>query len=387
MALRNLIDFSSWQGLLSTLLGLILVTIVAVGIRLVVMQRVQQRRERQNRQINERLKTLIAAYKTLGGSFTGNLAVDPSHLRDLRMRATAAPANPQGESAPEWHSSERRRRIRDAVEAALSDVMLLGTAEQVRLAAQAANDMVAGRQIETAQLVLSLRDFIREVLDLEVVPADLAIPKQGPVRSPSAGARGNPAGTGGRAGGRGAGQGGTGMAAGGLLGLGAGHPSADADALPPSGEHGPRAAQRSQPQMRYGVCATCQIGPRLPFSRPAFARVARTGTCLSFSRPAGSWSVAMLHSRCHRRREKSLPVTTDDHAGSSRADRAPRSVGTDGSHGHETAPRGRGLRWVDARGSSIRRIRRPPTADVTCAARTVDPSCPAGAMPCALRAT
>ena len=237
--MRNLIDFSSWQGLLSTLLGLILVTIVAVGIRLLVMQRVQQRRERQNRQINERLKTLIAAYKTLGGSFTGNLAVDPSHLRDLRMRATAAPANPQGESAPEWHSSERRRRIRDAVEAALSDVMLLGTAEQVRLAAQAANDMVAGRQIETAQLVLSLRDFIREVLDLEVVPADLAIPKQGPVRSPSAGARGNPAGTGGRAGGRGAGQGGTGMAAGGLLGLGAGHPSADADALPPSGEHGP----------------------------------------------------------------------------------------------------------------------------------------------------
>jgi len=50
---------------------------------------VQQRHARQNRQINERLKTLIAAYKTLGGSFTGDLAVDPRHLRDLRLGAGA----------------------------------------------------------------------------------------------------------------------------------------------------------------------------------------------------------------------------------------------------------------------------------------------------------
>jgi len=230
--MRNLIEFGSWQGVLSTLLGLVLVTVVAVGIRLVVMQRVQQRRERQNRQINERLKTLIAAYKTLGGSFTGDLAVNPSHLRDMHMRA-AVPENPQSGAAPEWGSSERSRRIRDAVEAALSDVMLLGTAEQVRLAAQAAGDMVAGRKIETAALVRSLRDFIREVLDLEAVPADLQIPKQGPVRFASAGGRGNAASTGGRAGGAG-GQGGAGMAAGGILGLGAGRPPQDVDALPGS---------------------------------------------------------------------------------------------------------------------------------------------------------
>ena len=80
--MRNL-DFSSWQGVLTTLLGLAIVTLIGVGIRLVVMQRVQQRRERENRQINERLKMLIAAYKTLGGAFTGELEVDPSHLRDL----------------------------------------------------------------------------------------------------------------------------------------------------------------------------------------------------------------------------------------------------------------------------------------------------------------
>lgn len=230
--MRNGIDFSSWQGGLSTLLGLVLVTVVAVGIRLLVMQRVQQRRERQNRQINERLKTLIAAYKTLGGSFTGDLAVDPSHLRALRAQGADAGAAP----AP---ASERRRRIRDAVEAALSDVMLLGTAEQVRLAAAAANDMVAGRKTETAALVRSLRGFIREALDLEPVPDDLVLPRQGPVRAATAG-RGGGSGNSGGGGGRNAGGAGTGgqgggggggMAAGGMLSLAAGEPS-QADAPP-----------------------------------------------------------------------------------------------------------------------------------------------------------
>ena len=43
------------------------------------------------REINERLRTLIAAYRTLGGSFTGDLAVDPAHLRDLRRAGGAPP--------------------------------------------------------------------------------------------------------------------------------------------------------------------------------------------------------------------------------------------------------------------------------------------------------
>ena len=111
--MRGAFDFSSWQGILSTLFGLVVVSLVAVGIRLLVMQSVQRRRERENRQINERLKTLIAAYKTLGGSFTGDLSVDPSHLRELRARADA-------ETAVETPGGERRRRVRDAVEAALS---------------------------------------------------------------------------------------------------------------------------------------------------------------------------------------------------------------------------------------------------------------------------
>jgi len=59
-------DFSSWQAVLSTLLGLAIITLLGVGIRLLIMQAVQQRRERENRQVNERLRILIAAYKTLG---------------------------------------------------------------------------------------------------------------------------------------------------------------------------------------------------------------------------------------------------------------------------------------------------------------------------------
>ncbi len=61
--------------------------------------------------------------------------------------------------------------------------MLLGTDEQVRLAAHAAQEMASGRPVETAALVTSLRDFIREVLELDPIPSSLAIPKQGPLRS------------------------------------------------------------------------------------------------------------------------------------------------------------------------------------------------------------
>ncbi|MCE9657574.1 MAG: hypothetical protein K8R60_03375 [Burkholderiales bacterium] len=212
------IDFSSWQAVLSTVLGLGVVTLVMVGIRLMFMLTIQQRRERENRQINERLRTLIAAYKTLGGSFTGNLGVDPAHLRDLRGAAVDDDAAP---------ASDRRRRIRDAVEAALSDILLLGTEEQVRLAAQAASDLAAGRTVQTAELVISLRTFIREVLDLDPVPAAIALPPQGPVRPAAGGSRGGARGEGGNA--RGGGGGGRGGGEGGGAGLGMG----------PAASHGP----------------------------------------------------------------------------------------------------------------------------------------------------
>jgi uncharacterized membrane protein YgcG len=187
--LRGL-DLSSWQGFLSTVIAIALFALIGIGIRLLVMQTVQQRRERMNRQINERLRTLIAAYKVLGGSFTGELAVDPRHLRDIRRRAAEAegPQEPVDLGAPA--GSDRARRIRDAVEAALSDIILLGTEEQVRLAARAAEDLVAGRPVHVDALVVSLRDFIRRALDLDPVPGDAAIPRQGPKRPATAGGKG-----------------------------------------------------------------------------------------------------------------------------------------------------------------------------------------------------
>ena len=241
--MRSMIDFSSWSSVLSTVAGLLLVTCLMMGVRLLFMQTIQKRRERENRQINERLKTLIAAYKTLGSSFTGQLQVHPTHLRDLKSRLPDVPDAPDSDDSEDsdpteasLSSSERQRRVRDAVEGALSDIILLGTEEQVRLAAQAAEDMTAGRSIHTKELVVSLRGFIRGALNLEAIPDHIRIPDQGPLRpagSAGAGRRaggnagaGNAAGAGGgggRNGGGGGAGGGGGMGAMGMgMGMGAG---------------------------------------------------------------------------------------------------------------------------------------------------------------------
>lgn len=230
------IDFSSWQSLLVTLIGLALFTLISIGIRLMMMFTIQQRRERMNRQINERLRTLIAAYRTLGGSFTGNLTVDPTHLRDLNREQPPADdgggAAGQETSAERGEGSDRRRRIRDAVEAALSDIILLGTEEQVRLAERAVRELVAGRPVSTHEIVVSLRDFIRDALDIGPIPSNLAIPMQGPVRPSSSGGRGK--GEGGRDGsGKGGGVGG-GMGMGGGTGMGGGFDVGSDGDQPPS---------------------------------------------------------------------------------------------------------------------------------------------------------
>lgn len=220
-------DFSSWQSIGTTLLGLALVTLIGVGIRLIVMTTIQQRRERMNRQINERLRTLIAAYKTLGGSFTGDLMVDPRHLRDLRRPAAAeSDAEPAidlsvEESGSDGVGSDRPRRIRDAVEAALSDIILLGTEEQVRLASRAAQELVEGRPVHTHALVTELRNFIRKALDLAPVPADVTIPLQGPTRPASGGGKGGGSGRG-EGGGNGRARSGGGRGTGGGMGMAGG---------------------------------------------------------------------------------------------------------------------------------------------------------------------
>lgn len=209
-------DFSSWQGAMTTLIGLAVFTLLGVGIRMLMMQTIQQRRERMNRQINERLKTLIAAYRTLGGSFTGRLTVDPTHLRDLRERPQPDDLTPDDGMA----STDRSRRIRDAVEGALADILLLGTEEHCRLAGQAAADLAAGRPIHTAELVVSLRSFIRTALDLDPMPGDVMIPAQGPTRTQGGAGRGKGDGGGGNKGGGGNADAGGGMGMG--IGMGSG---------------------------------------------------------------------------------------------------------------------------------------------------------------------
>lgn len=218
------IDFSFWQSLLVTLIGLALFTLISIGIRLLMMFTIQQRRERMNRQINERLRTLIAAYKTLGGSFTGNLTVDPTHLRDLQRQDREAEGSGEAEAETEDDpnadrrtGSDRRRRIRDAVEAALSDIILLGTEEQVRLADHAVRELLAGRPVRTDELVVSLRSFIREALDIGPIPTDLAVPRQGPTRPSSSGGRGK-----GESGREDSGKGTGGAGMGGGMGMGSG---------------------------------------------------------------------------------------------------------------------------------------------------------------------
>jgi len=213
---------------LGTILGIALFALIGIGVRLIMMTTIQQRQQRMNRQINERLKTLMAAYKVLGGSFTGRLAVDPRHLRDIRAAEKAAAEAGQDAVPPPTMSDEtfeRLRQRRDAVEAALSDIFLLGTDEHVRLAEKAARELVAGREVQTHELVVSLRNFIRTALDLSAIPADLDIPMQGPTRPASGGGgrgRGGQQGGGREGGGGGGGAGGGGGGGGGGMGMGMG---------------------------------------------------------------------------------------------------------------------------------------------------------------------
>ena len=239
------LDFSSLHALVTTLLSLAVITLIGVGIRLLTQVTIQQRRERMNRQINERLRALMAAYKTLGGSFTGDLTVNPAHHRDLRRNLaapTVAEAPPLDLGTAESPGSDRARRVRDAVEAALSDIILLGTEEQVRLAASAANQLATGELVHTQELVVSLRAFIREALDLDPIPAELVIPLQGPARLTGSGGGGKSEKGEGRSGGGGGGGGG-GMAGGGGmsgglgLGSGANHQNSEEEEDPESSLH------------------------------------------------------------------------------------------------------------------------------------------------------
>lgn len=175
-----------------TLIASLLIAVVLLAIRVFVMQRVQQKRQRENRQETERLKSLVAAYRSLAGSFT---------------------------PARQDHTPQ--------LEETLADLILFGTVAQVELSVACAKSLKNDEYVDFQPLIKSLRSDLRTQLGLEQIPISLEMPPSGPARLPSS-TRGE-GGQGGRgeSKGGGAGMGGGGAAAG-AGGMGVGLLAADA---------------------------------------------------------------------------------------------------------------------------------------------------------------
>jgi hypothetical protein len=172
-----------------SIIASLVVAVLLLAVRIFVMQRVQQRRQRENRQETERLKSLVAAYRSLAGSFS-----------------------PAGEQ----HRSQ--------MEEALADVVLFGSIQQVELAARCAMALTRGEAVAYQPLIDALRADLRQQLGLEPIPASLTLPPAGPGTVPRAGraeegggARAGGGGGGGVGGAAGAGGVGAGMIAAGAM--------------------------------------------------------------------------------------------------------------------------------------------------------------------------
>ncbi|EUJ09231.1 hypothetical protein Meth11DRAFT_0015 [Methylophilaceae bacterium 11] len=177
-----------------TLIASLVVAVILLAIRVFVMQRVQQKRQRENRQESERLKSLVAAYRSLAGSFT---------------------------PARQDHTPQ--------LEETLADIILFGTIAQVELAVACATSLKNDEYVDFQPLIKSLRADLRTQLGLEQIPSSVVMPASGPARLTRA-TRGDDEG-GGRGEAKGGGNSGGGMgggAAAGAGGLGIGLIAADA---------------------------------------------------------------------------------------------------------------------------------------------------------------
>jgi uncharacterized membrane protein YgcG len=176
-----------------SIIASLVVAVVLLAIRIFVMQRMQTQRQRENRQETERLKSLVAAYRSLAGSFS--------------------PA-----------TGEHRSQIEEA----LGDIVLFGSIRQVELAARYAIAATRGDTVDYQPLISDLRSDLRTQLGLEPIPRSLELPASGPSRTARP-ARTEGGGTGRAGGGGGGGVGG----AAGAGGLGAGMIAADTMDEPP----------------------------------------------------------------------------------------------------------------------------------------------------------
>ncbi len=127
-----------------TLIASLLVAVILLGLRVFVMQRVQQKRQRENRQETERLRSLVAAYRSLAGSFSSAVHTDRAQLEE-----------------------------------ALADIVLFGSIRQVGLAAQCATALVRAEPADCQVLVEELRSDLRTQLGLEAIPPNLVLPPSG----------------------------------------------------------------------------------------------------------------------------------------------------------------------------------------------------------------
>ncbi len=171
-----------------TLIASLVIAVILLAIRVFVMQRVQQKRQRENRQETERLKSLVAAYRSLAGSFT---------------------------PARQDHTPQ--------LEETLADLILFGSINQVELSVACANGLKNDEYVDFQPLIKSLRSDLRTQLGLEQIPSTLVMPASGPARlsrsmrgEEEGDGRGDSKGGGGAAGGGGAGGGGAAAGAGGL---------------------------------------------------------------------------------------------------------------------------------------------------------------------------
>jgi uncharacterized membrane protein YgcG len=176
-----------------SIIASLVVAVALLAIRIFVMQRMQQQRQRENRQETERLKSLVAAYRSLAGSFS--------------------PA-----------TAEHRTQIEEA----LGDIVLFGSIGQVELAARYALAVTRGEAVDYQPLINELRSDLRTQLGLEPIPKSLELPAAGPSRIART-VRGEGGGAGRTGGGGGGGVGG----AAGAGGVGAGMIAADAMDQPP----------------------------------------------------------------------------------------------------------------------------------------------------------
>lgn len=131
-------------GILATVLLAMLLLIV----RILILQKLFTKRQTALRQTSERTRALLVIYRALAGSFT--------------------PAQP---------------RQAAQIEEALSEVVLFGTLEQVRMAAALVPTLQQGQVPDLQPLIENLRAELRQLLTLEALPPDVLLPPSGPGRA------------------------------------------------------------------------------------------------------------------------------------------------------------------------------------------------------------